>query len=137
MKIVINQIPPEGLSFEDTIIAQKLNLESKDIRFTSPIYVKAKAVKITNALTVDMELKAKFNLNCSRCLEKVDLDLDKKQRMNFRINPRQDTIDLDDDIRQELILGFPVKPLCSTNCKGLCLKCGKNLNQGGCSCGIT
>ena len=137
MKIVINQIPPDGLSVEDTIIAQRLNLESKDIEFTTPIYVKAKAVKITNALTVDMELKAKFNLNCSRCLEKVGLNLDKKQRINFQISPRQDSVDLDDDIRQELILGFPVKPLCSADCKGLCAKCGKNLNQGGCSCGTT
>ena len=137
MKIAINQIPPEGLSFEDTIMPEKLNLMSKDIKFTAPVYVKVKAVKITNALTVDMELKTKFNLSCSRCLEKVGLDLNKKQKMNFRINRRQDSIDLDDDIRQELILGFPVKPLCSTDCKGLCLKCGKNLNQGGCSCGIT
>jgi uncharacterized protein len=137
MKIVINQIPPEGLSAEDTLIPQKLNLESKDIEFTTPIYVKAKAVKITNALTVDMELKAKFNLNCSRCLEKVGLDLDRKQRLNFLINPRQDIIDLDEDIRQELILNVPLKPLCSADCKGLCPECGKNLNQGGCSCGAT
>lgn len=137
MKIVISQIPQEGLSLEETLNPRALNLEVKDIEFTAPLLIKARANKITNALTVDMQLKTKFKLSCSRCLELVELDLDKKQRMNFTIDPNQDTIDLNEDIRQELILDFPVKPLCSTDCKGICPKCGKNLNQGGCCCGTT
>ena len=137
MKIVVSQIPQEGLSLEETLSPSQLKLEANDIEFIEPILVKAKAIKITNALTVDMQFKTRFKLNCSRCLESMQVGLDKKQRMNFTINSLQDTVDLDDDIRQELILNFPVKALCSADCKGICPKCGKNLNQGGCCCGTT
>ena len=50
---------------------------------------------------------------------------------------RSRTIDLDQDIREEIILDYPIKPLCRPDCKGLCPRCGKNLNEGGCSCGVT
>jgi uncharacterized protein len=43
-------------------------------------------------------------------------------------------IDLNPDIREEIILVYPIKPLCSIDCKGLCPKCGKNLNEGKCNC---
>ncbi len=35
---------------------------------------------------------------------------------------------------EEFSLNLPVKLLCSKDCKGLCPKCGKNLNQGECAC---
>jgi uncharacterized protein len=30
---------------------------------------------------------------------------------------------------------FPSRFLCSDDCKGLCQRCGKNLNEGACNCG--
>jgi uncharacterized protein len=35
---------------------------------------------------------------------------------------------------EEFSLALPVKPLCSADCRGICPKCGKNLNTGSCSC---
>ena len=32
------------------------------------------------------------------------------------------------------VLAVPMKNLCSEDCKGLCPKCGKNLNEGLCNC---
>jgi uncharacterized protein len=43
-------------------------------------------------------------------------------------------IDLDDIIRQQLLLALPMKKLCSEQCKGMCLRCGANLNQNACGC---
>ena len=37
-------------------------------------------------------------------------------------------------MREELLLFFPTKMLCKPDCKGLCCKCGKNLNDGPCDC---
>ena len=34
----------------------------------------------------------------------------------------------------EALLIWPLKVLCRENCKGLCSRCGKNLNEGPCSC---
>lgn len=44
------------------------------------------------------------------------------------------TLDLDELIEEEITLFLPAKMLCSDDCKGLCMKCGKNLNLGNCGC---
>ena len=45
-----------------------------------------------------------------------------------------DAADLDDIVRTVFVLNFDSKLLCSDDCKGLCCRCGKNLNDGPCSC---
>lgn len=43
-------------------------------------------------------------------------------------------IDIEDIVRTALILELPTRYLCSEDCKGLCVKCGVNLNEGDCGC---
>jgi uncharacterized protein len=45
-----------------------------------------------------------------------------------------DKINLRKELRDYAILSVPMKKLCSDDCKGLCFKCGKNLNNGSCDC---
>ncbi len=42
--------------------------------------------------------------------------------------------DLTEELRECIILSFPSNPLCSADCKGLCPRCGADLNKGKCSC---
>ena len=39
-----------------------------------------------------------------------------------------DNIDISNDVREFALLSVPMKKLCSEDCKGLCFKCGKDLN---------
>ena len=41
---------------------------------------------------------------------------------------------MEDIIRSVFVLNMDSKLLCSDDCKGLCCRCGKNLNDGPCSC---
>lgn len=43
-------------------------------------------------------------------------------------------LDLDEFIYAEVCLSLPMKHLCKETCKGICSKCGKNLNDGKCDC---
>lgn len=43
-------------------------------------------------------------------------------------------LELDEVVKTDIILELPAKFLCSEDCKGLCMKCGKNLNEGDCGC---
>ncbi len=43
-------------------------------------------------------------------------------------------LDLDDLLRDEFILSLPTVNLCAPDCKGLCPKCGADLNLGPCGC---
>ena len=45
-----------------------------------------------------------------------------------------DSADLDDIVRTVFVLNLDSKLLCNEDCKGLCHRCGKNLNHGPCSC---
>lgn len=45
-----------------------------------------------------------------------------------------DSADLEDIVRTVFVLNMDSKLLCREDCKGLCCRCGKNLNDGPCDC---
>ena len=45
-----------------------------------------------------------------------------------------DSADLEDIVRTVFVLNMDPKLLCDEDCKGLCCRCGKNLNEGPCNC---
>ena len=45
-----------------------------------------------------------------------------------------DNADLEDIVRTVFVLNFGSKLLCKPDCKGLCCRCGKNLNNEACTC---
>lgn len=45
-----------------------------------------------------------------------------------------ESVDLDDIIRTVFVLNMDSKLLCKPDCKGICCRCGKNLNDGPCAC---
>lgn len=134
MKININQIPAEGLILEQKLDPQELVLETEITRFPESVKVKTKITKITNTVTVDFDLNTKISIDCSRCLDEFEIDFKKTFQLSYPVDKSGTTIDLDPDIREEIILEYPIKPLCRSDCKGLCPKCGKNLNEGNCNC---
>ena len=137
MKIDINRIPLEGLTIEEEVNPAILDLDTDIVKFTGPVRIKARFSKITNAVTAELKLDGIMHLNCSRCLGEFDINLKKNLRLSYQVSKLQPIIDLDQDIKEEIVLDYPVKPLCKPDCKCLCPKCGKNLNEGGCSCALT
>jgi len=137
VRILVNQVPYEGLVLREEADPVKLDLETELIKFSSPLKLEARAFKINNALTVDLKMKASLHAVCSRCLEDFPWELNKEVRLNYPLDSSTSFIELDNEIREEVILDYPIKPLCNLKCKGLCQKCGSNLNQGGCNCATT
>ena len=45
-----------------------------------------------------------------------------------------DSADLEEIVRTVFVLNMDSKLLCDPDCKGLCCRCGKNLNNGPCDC---
>ena len=43
-------------------------------------------------------------------------------------------LDVDQLVGNELTLNLPMKVLCREDCKGICSRCGTNLNRGTCDC---
>src|SRR3954469_18583114 len=43
-------------------------------------------------------------------------------------------IQLDDVLREQILLALPLKIVCREGCRGICARCGKNLNVELCAC---
>lgn len=84
---------------------------------------------------VDVTIKTDFTFTaeCDRCLERVDFPLNVLVEEKIEV-AETETIDTDEIVIEEIMLKWPMKILCTSDCKGLCLKCGRNLNTGSCGC---
>ena len=85
---------------------------------------------------------------CGRCLEEVPtnihFEIEKEMKLeNSAVNDEEmdDTdyligfdLDVDRLIYEEILVNWPMKVLCSEDCKGICKVCGINLNKGDCNC---
>jgi uncharacterized protein len=95
------------------------------------------------------QVSAQAHLACSRCLRDFDLPLKADFAFQFEPGPASEGQDegdgsvafegedlpLGEQLRQELELCLPYRPLCREDCQGLCLGCGADLNHEACICG--
>jgi uncharacterized protein len=134
VKIDISRVSQEKLTLKEEFSPQSLELETGIIKLNSALKATAEVSRITNAVTILLSLEAKMRTECSRCLEEIAIDFKKKTQLSYSVDSQEHVIDLDPQIREEVILDYPLKPLCKADCMGLCPKCGKNLNEGKCGC---
>ena len=87
--------------------------------------------------------------SCSRCLSEVTVPvqtdfeylLDYEKIKAGLVEDQDDisfldgsSLDVDRLALREILACFPFTVLCRDDCRGLCFKCGKNLNEGDCGC---
>ena len=133
MKVLVNEIPPDGLTVKGELDPRKLNLDTKQINFSSPVYVKCFLTKTRDDLFAKCSLTAEIKETCSRCLAEFDMKLQKELNLHYELKGEL-SIEFDDNLKDEIITDYPIKILCKQDCKGLCQECGKNLNEGPCGC---
>ncbi len=133
MKIYIDQIPDSGLELSEKCEPSVLDLDRADIKINEPINLLAHISKEANFIFVKLNINLTMHLVCSRCLEKFAASESLEIKLNFPIENKS-IVDLADRLREEIILGYPLKPLCRPDCRGLCGICGQNLNRGVCKC---
>lgn len=141
----------KGVPFEEQFLP-----ELADVRIRGNAYrvvqwesftVKASCVEegraklgMSGALTVE--------LPCDRCLQPTDVKImiDFEQDV-YAPEAIPETMDADEQeflqgyqldvqalIHHEVVMNWPLKILCREDCRGLCAKCGKDLNEGECGC---
>jgi uncharacterized protein len=113
-----------------------LELENDDlILLKEPVHYELTAVLAFTTLHVTGKLSIALHLRCSRCAELFPITVEENNfNEEWKVNYEGEIIDITDEIRQAVILRIPPYPLCKPTCKGLCMKCGTNLNLKKCSC---
>ena len=132
MKIHVNRIPAEGYQEDAAYEPSLLDLDRHDVHFEQPIEVSSLITKAAEEVVVRARIRGTARLCCARCLEPFHSPLETEAMLSYHAAPA-DVLDITDDIRQEIILAYPMIPVCRAQCKGLCPACGQNLNVAGCS----
>jgi uncharacterized protein len=134
MRIYIEEIPPEGLKVNQSYDPASLDLGTEEIKFIGPLEVSGWVTKQKNNLRIKGEIIVPtVEFVCSRCLANFQKRIFKNFEFNYFLQGEK-ILNITDDIRQEIILEYPLKPLCRQSCKGLCIRCGQNLNERECGC---
>ena len=72
---------------------------------------------------------------CARCGGDFDFTLTVDDfTASVETDEKSEFVDLTDELRQSIILALPSYPVCRQDCRGVCVTCGKNLNEGPCTC---
>lgn len=117
--------------------------------------VSSEPIKVTvknlgnRKLTVTGGTTITLAIPCARCLEPVEYtsELEFEQELDMKISDDDRVKDLDEQsyltgynldadqmVSNELTLNLPMKVLCKEDCKGICNRCGANLNVETCDC---
>jgi len=134
MRINVKRIPADGESLSGTDPASIMDLDEADIHFEHEVEYQFWAQIQGNALLVTGRVSTPATLRCSRCLRVFEQPLTVGQFVFHRELHGEDFVDLTPQMREDIILELPQRALCAEDCKGLCSRCGKDLNQGPCRC---
>ena len=77
-------------------------------------------------------VETKLPLEFSRVVYAPDMDIPKEEEDQQFVEEYE--LNLERLLEEELQLLWPTKTLCSEDCKGICMKCGQNRNEGSCDC---
>ena len=111
-----------------------------------PVEVGGSVTNHAGALVLEGSARSLLELQCDRCgksfsrEKRVALDSLVAQELEDEENDDillldGTELDLDEAVSAAFILAMDTKNLCSDDCKGLCAKCGADLNLGPCGCG--
>ena len=120
------------------------------VDFPSPLKVKGEITNTAGYMRMQLNASVDYRADCARCLAPVtgefalslektvspkDMlsDLDESKLDDYAI-VEDGFLDVDEQLLMQLEMEFPSRFLCKEDCLGLCQHCGKNLNEGPCSC---
>ncbi len=138
------------------IIAEMV--KNRESKFLTPLSIRLKAFRIRELYEVQGTFSTNVRLACSRCLKDFDstlagefeltytkevpglMDVFDEQEIELKAEEigmmyfKGEEIHLHQGIQEQIVMAFPLQPLCDENCKGLCRQCGSDRNRGDCGC---
>ena len=130
---------------------EDINLEVEDVNLNGQIHISVKLFREGAKGYVTADIRNEVEIECGKCLEMFTTELNSHFDMQYypTSDPEkvdwldestgiryygEERIDISDDVLRAIIAEIPLWPWCSEDCKGLCHKCGCNLNLGICDC---
>lgn len=129
------------------------SVDLSDLRFGAccpvkePVRASGSVRNTAGVLTLSGALTTRLWGVCDRCAREFQRDVtfpmeailvtelaDEENEDEWVFQLEGDSADLDDIVTTTFVLNMDSKLLCKPDCKGLCCRCGANLNDGPCGC---
>ena len=150
MRLGLSQIidrPGESISYSAVVDLSDLQYGTC-FPVTEPVKASGTVRNTAGVLVMKGEITTCIHGICDRCAAEFDREMvipidavlvtelaNEENEDEWVFTLEGDSADLDDIVRTIFVLNMDSKLLCSDDCKGMCCRCGKNLNDGPCSCG--
>lgn len=155
MLIEIDRLSEEGLEISKDFEVFSGELVEENAVFLKPVHADVTIKKIGEEIFIQGYISTCLSLICSRCLSPYEycidsdfnhvylpeeLEIEKEQLESDDMNRLfyySRKLDLKEIILEQLNFTFPLRPMCSADCQGICPICGKIIKEGNCSCAAT
>ena len=135
------------------VVPFSVSVDLSDLRYgnhfpvTEPVAAEGQVRNTAGVLVMTGNIHTTIHGTCDRCAadfsREVSIPIDvvlvtelsNEDNEDEGVFPLEgDAADLEDIVRTVLVLNMDSQLLCKPDCKGLCCRCGKNLNEGPCNC---
>ena len=144
---VLNE-PDSQIEVNDTIDVSSIVLEEGVNSFPDGAKVSVTLKNIMDCVTLSLKCECEYVSECARCLAPVKqmisfsfesiVKVDENEEMlideDAVVIDSSNQLDVDELVSGLILMNLPMKVLCREDCKGICPKCGKDLNEGECGC---
>lgn len=137
--------------FKGEVSADSINDILGEFKIIEPVVYEGEIYKVDGAYMINSDINYKYESKCARCFENTKkevktsfsaklIDYGEHHDYNNDIDDEdiiyynKASLDIDKYILMEVASSLPMKTLCNEDCKGLCPKCGLDLNTGTCDC---
>ena len=153
LRIDLTRAETEPLEFDERPVVPPA-AGGEDVVSVEPVRLAGRVERAGRGYLLEGEVAGAAKLRCVRCLtefgfsfaDRLDLHL-----VPLEAAPQEDEtrlgrgdlevrfyaephVDLAELAAEQFALAVPMKPLCAETCRGICPRCGANLNQGACAC---
>ncbi|MBQ8580244.1 MAG: DUF177 domain-containing protein [Oscillospiraceae bacterium] len=129
------------------------NIDLSDLRFgtcypvTEPVLAEGSVRNTAGVLVMTGNVSTTIHGVCDRCAADFSRDVEiplnvvlvtelasEENEDEWVFSLEGDSADLEDIVRTVFVLNLDSKLLCKPDCKGICCRCGRNLNRESCTC---
>ncbi len=138
--------PGASVSFSDSVDLRELSFGNCR-PVTEPVTVSGTVRNTAGVPVMTGTVKTTLHGVCDRCAADftrsveypfravLTADAQEQDEEEDWVFPLQsDSVDLEEIVRTVFVLSMDSKLLCRPDCKGICFRCGRNLNDGPCGC---